>query len=155
MSAVPAEYARYFRADDIAPLECLDAFYTRQVFTPHFHEEYVVNALTLGAQSYRYRQFARRRRRRAADHPGEVHRRIGRCRRSAIAVSTVGDADPRRQPAGRASVEPFFRQTVITMSIWRGGWRCCSRCWRSATTGYAPSALYAVFADVLAAHGRA
>ena len=34
-----------------APLECLDAVYTRQVFAPHFHEEYVVNTLTAGAQA--------------------------------------------------------------------------------------------------------
>ena len=51
MPASRDERAVYFRADDIAPLECLDAVYTRQVFAPHFHEEYVVNTLTAGAQS--------------------------------------------------------------------------------------------------------
>jgi hypothetical protein len=50
-----SEYSRFFRADDIAPLECLDAFYREQVFAPHFHEEYVVNALLAGAQAYRHR----------------------------------------------------------------------------------------------------
>ncbi|KAA3654616.1 MAG: AraC family transcriptional regulator [Proteobacteria bacterium] len=49
------EYARFFRADDIAPLDCLDARYRRQVFAPHFHESYVVNTLLAGAQRYRYR----------------------------------------------------------------------------------------------------
>jgi len=50
-----AEYARFFRADDLAPLECLDARYRSRVFVPHFHEEYVVNTLVAGAQGYRYR----------------------------------------------------------------------------------------------------
>lgn len=49
------EYSHYFRADDISPLECLDARYVEHVFTPHFHEEYVINTLLKGAQRYDYR----------------------------------------------------------------------------------------------------
>ena len=54
MTADSTEYARFFRADDLAPLECLSARFSRHVFVPHFHEQYVVNSLTTGAQSYRY-----------------------------------------------------------------------------------------------------
>ncbi|GGX86299.1 AraC family transcriptional regulator [Vogesella alkaliphila] len=158
MSAVPAEYARYFRADDIAPLECLDAFYTRQVFTPHFHEEYVVNALTLGAQSYRYH---------GSSHvagvgalvlinPGEVHTgesadAAGWGYRGFYPSATLirGLAS---QLAGRP-VEPFFRQTVIydvdlaqRLALLQPLLaQCHDRLQRE-------SALYAVFADVLQRH---
>ena len=47
------ERAVYFRADDIAPLECLTRFTPARCSPRHFHEEYVVNTPT-GAQRYRY-----------------------------------------------------------------------------------------------------
>ncbi|KZE24959.1 AraC family transcriptional regulator [Crenobacter luteus] len=49
------EYARFFRADDVAPLECLDARYVEHAFAPHLHDEYVVAVLTGGVETYRYR----------------------------------------------------------------------------------------------------
>ncbi|POZ63143.1 helix-turn-helix domain-containing protein [Chromobacterium alticapitis] len=55
MPAPSAERSDLFRADDLGRLECLDAHYAERVFPPHFHEEYVVNTLTLGAQAYRHR----------------------------------------------------------------------------------------------------
>ena len=107
----------YFRADDIAPLECLDAVYTRQVFALHFHEEYVVNTLTGGAIATvttavrmwpagalvlinpARRTPARRRMRRAG--------RIGGMYPAASLLQRLAC-----EMAGRA-VTPYFRETVI------------------------------------------
>lgn len=55
MPASSAERSELFRADDLGALECLDAQYAERTFPPHFHEQFVVNTLTLGAQSYRHR----------------------------------------------------------------------------------------------------
>ncbi|QIY79590.1 helix-turn-helix domain-containing protein [Chromobacterium violaceum] len=55
MPAPAQERSELFRADDLGALECLDAQYAERTFPPHFHEEFVVNTLTLGAQSYRHR----------------------------------------------------------------------------------------------------
>ncbi|WP_024301037.1 AraC family transcriptional regulator [Pseudogulbenkiania sp. MAI-1] len=51
----PAEYSRLFRADDIAPLECLDAHYVTYAFAPHLHEDYVIGMVSAGVERYRYR----------------------------------------------------------------------------------------------------
>ena len=75
MSRPASDRSDFFRADDIGALECLDASYAQRVFPPHFHEEYVVNALTLGAQSYRHRGGTHRAGVGALVliNPGEVH----------------------------------------------------------------------------------
>lgn len=49
------EYSRFFRADDIAPLECLDAHYVTHAFAPHLHEDYVIGMTSAGVERYRYR----------------------------------------------------------------------------------------------------
>ncbi|QEL57407.1 helix-turn-helix domain-containing protein [Chromobacterium paludis] len=113
------ERSDLFRADDLGRLECLDAQYAERVFPPHFHEEYVVNTLTLGAQAYRHR---------GGTHlagvgalvlinPGEVHtgetaHEAGWAYRGfypsaemmqALAADLGGDTHAR----------PFFRDTVV------------------------------------------
>ncbi|WP_245944768.1 AraC family transcriptional regulator [Crenobacter cavernae] len=114
-----AEYARFFRADDVAPLECQSARFVGHVFAPHFHEEYVVNTLIDGVQRYRYQ--------------GDVHS-AGRGALVLVNPDTVhtGEAGTdhgwayhgflptasfmRRLAAdlsGQTSAEPFFTTTAV------------------------------------------
>ena len=50
-----AEYARFFRTNDIAPMELLDAHYIRHAFAPHMHEAFVIGVVSSGVERYRYR----------------------------------------------------------------------------------------------------
>lgn len=114
----PAERARFFRADDLAPLECLDAFYTEQVFAPHFHEEYVVNTLTAGAQSYHYHGSAHLAGVGAliAINPGEVHTGASAHPDGWAYRGYYPSADFMRALAAQVRGtpgEPYFRETVI------------------------------------------
>lgn len=158
MSAARPEYARFFRADDIAPLELLDAFYTKQVFAPHFHEEYVVNTLHWGAQSYYWH---------GGTHvagpgslilinPGEVH--TGESADAAgwgyhgyypSAQLMSGLAS---QLAGRPVV-PYFRDTVVyDPELWRRLWQLQPLLRDSADRLLRESVQQEVFAAVLTRH---
>jgi AraC-like DNA-binding protein len=48
------EAARYWRSDLLPGAELVTARYRQQVFSPHWHESYVVPIIEAGAQSYRY-----------------------------------------------------------------------------------------------------
>lgn len=158
MTAARPEHARFFRADDIAPLELLDAFYTRQVFAPHFHEEYVVNTVHWGAQSYHWR---------GGNHvagpgalilinPGEVH--TGRSAHDAgwgyhgyypSAQLIQGLAS---QMAGRP-VQPFFRDTVVyDPELWQRLWQLQPLLRDSHDRLLRESVQQGIFADVLTRH---
>jgi AraC-like DNA-binding protein len=158
MTAARPEHARFFRADDIAPLELLDAFYTRQVFAPHFHEEYVVNTVHWGAQSYHWR---------GGTHvagpgalilinPGEVH--TGRSAHDAgwgyhgyypSAQLIQGLAS---QMAGRP-VQPFFRDTVVyDPELWHRLWQLQPLLRDSQDRLLRESVQQGIFADVLTRH---
>ena len=158
MTAARPEHARFFRADDIAPLELLDAFYTRQVFAPHFHEEYVVNTVHWGAQSYHWR---------GGNHvagpgalilinPGEVH--TGRSAHDAgwgyhgyypSAQLIQGLAS---QMAGRP-VQPYFRDTVVfDPELWQRLWQLQPLLRDSQDRLLRESVQQGIFADVLTRH---
>ncbi|WP_147695105.1 AraC family transcriptional regulator [Vogesella mureinivorans] len=158
MTAARPEHARFFRADDIAPMELLDAFYTRQVFAPHFHEEYVVNTVHWGAQSYHWR---------GGNHvagpgalilinPGEVH--TGRSAHDAgwgyhgyypSAQLIQGLAT---QMAGRP-VQPFFRDTVVyDPELWQRLWQLQPLLRDSHDRLLRESVQQGIFADVLTRH---
>ncbi|WP_293759647.1 AraC family transcriptional regulator [uncultured Aquitalea sp.] len=153
------EYARFFRADDLAPLECLDAFYHSQTFAPHFHEEYVVNALTTGAQSYRHRggQHVAGVGALVLINPGEVH--TGECAHQQgwayrgfypAASLMTGLAE---DISGRRGAIPFFRQTVVQdpqLALELDRLHCLLR--DSADALLRESALQAVFASVVQRH---
>lgn len=158
MPASRDERAVYFRADDISPLECLDAVYTRQVFAPHFHEEYVVNTLTAGAQSCGCH---------GSSHvagvgalvlinPGETH--------TGAAAHAQGWAYCGMYPAasllqrlacemaGRA-VTPYFRETVIVDPALSRELVGLHRLLREVADPLTrESALYTVFGQVLRRH---
>ena len=50
----PADAARYWRSELMPGAELVTARYRRQVFSPHWHESYVVPIIEAGAQRYRY-----------------------------------------------------------------------------------------------------
>jgi len=50
-----ADAARYWRSDLLPGAELVTARYRRQVFSPHWHESYVVPIIEAGGQRYRYR----------------------------------------------------------------------------------------------------
>lgn len=153
------EYSRFFRADDIAPLECLDAFYREQVFAPHFHEEYVVNALLAGAQAYRHR---------GGNHiagvgalvlmnPGEVH--TGECAHqqgwayrgfypsASLICQLAADL------GGLPGVTPYFRQTVVFDPPLAAQLNQLHQLLRDSRDALQrESALYAVFSQVVQRH---
>ncbi|TDR80206.1 AraC family transcriptional regulator [Paludibacterium purpuratum] len=120
MKTPPAQdRSDFFRADDIGRLECLDASYRARIFPPHFHEEYVVNALTQGAQSYRYR---------GGTHlagvgalvlinPGEVHTGETAHEQGWAYRGYYPEAALLRQLTqdicGQTGATPYFRQTVV------------------------------------------
>jgi AraC-like DNA-binding protein len=153
------EFSRFFRADDIAPLECLDAFYRQQVFAPHFHEEYVVNALLAGAQAYRHR---------GGNHiagvgalvlmnPGEVH--TGECahqqgwayRGFYPAASLISQLAA--EISGQPGVLPYFRQTVVLDPPLAARLNQLHQLLRdSRDVLQRESALYAVFGQVVQRH---
>jgi len=153
------EFSRFFRADDIAPLECLDAFYRQQVFAPHFHEEYVVNALLAGAQAYRHR---------GGNHiagvgalvlmnPGEVH--TGECAHqqgwaycgfypSAQLIGRLA-----AEISGQSGVTPYFRETVVFDPPLAARLNQLHQVLRdSRDTLQRETALYAVFSQVVLRH---
>ncbi|WP_159880248.1 MULTISPECIES: AraC family transcriptional regulator [Aquitalea] len=154
-----SEYSRFFRADDIAPLECLDAFYREQVFAPHFHEEYVVNALLAGAQAYRHR---------GGNHiagvgalvlmnPGEVH--TGECAHqqgwayrgfypsAALICQLAADI------SGQPGVTPYFRETVVFDPPLAAQLNQLHQLLRDSRDALQrESALYAVFSQVVQRH---
>lgn len=109
----------FFRADDIGALECLDASYAQRVFPPHFHEEYVVNTLTLGAQSYRHRGGTHRAGVGALVliNPGEVHTGETADARGWAYRGFYPSADFLQRLAadisGDARARPYFRDTVV------------------------------------------
>ncbi|MBV8679946.1 MAG: AraC family transcriptional regulator [Aquitalea sp.] len=153
------EFSRFFRADDIAPLECLDAFYLQQVFAPHFHEEYVVNALLSGAQAYRHR---------GGNHiagvgalvlmnPGEVH--TGECahqqgwayRGFYPSAELIGQLAA--EISGQSGVTPYFRETVVFDPPLAARLNQLHQVLRdSQDTLQRESALYAVFSQVVLRH---
>ncbi|MBV8048365.1 MAG: AraC family transcriptional regulator [Paludibacterium sp.] len=149
----------FFRADDIGRLEYLDASYSQRVFPPHFHEEYVVNALTLGAQSYRHR---------GGTHlagvgalvlinPGEVHtgqtaHETGWAYRGYYPSASLLQRLA-REISGQTGINPYFRQTVVLdgwlaqqLNLLHGLLRTSSDCLQRE------AALQAVFAQVLQRH---
>lgn len=153
------EFSRFFRADDIAPLECLDAFYREQVFAPHFHEEYVVNALLAGAQAYRHR---------GGNHiagvgalvlmnPGEVH--TGECAHqqgwayrgfypSASLICQLA-----AEISGQPAATPYFCDTVVLDPQLAAQLNQLHALLRdSRDTLQRESALYAVFSQVVLRH---
>lgn len=153
------EFSRFFRADDIAPLECLDAFYREQVFAPHFHEEYVVNALLAGAQAYRHR---------GGNHiagvgalvlmnPGEVH--TGECahqqgwayRGFYPSAALIGQLAS--EISGQPAATPYFRDTVVLDPQLAAQLNQLHALLRdSRDTLQRESALYAVFSQVVLRH---
>jgi AraC-like DNA-binding protein len=50
-----SDEARFFRSPALPDTELLSACYFRHSFAPHWHEGYVVAAVTAGAEGYRYR----------------------------------------------------------------------------------------------------
>lgn len=158
VSFAPQEYARFSRVSDIAPLELLDAFYTRQQFAPHFHEEYVVNTLRLGAQSYQYR---------GSSHiagigalilinPGEVH--TGKSAHEqgwayhGFYPSQAFMLQLAAELHGRP-VQPYFRQTVVyDPELAARLQQLFVLLQHSRDLLQRESAQYAVFADVLRRH---
>jgi len=153
------EFSRFFRADDIAPLECLHAFYREQVFAPHFHEEYVVNALLTGAQAYRHR---------GGNHiagvgalvlmnPGEVH--TGECAHQQgwayhgfyPSAELIGQLAA--EISGQSGVTPYFRQTVVFDPPLAARLNQLHQVLRDCRdTLQRESALYAVFSQVVLRH---
>jgi len=114
-----AEFTRFFRADDVGALECQAARYVDHAFAPHFHEEYVVNTLLDGVQSYAYQGSCYRAGRGAlvlvnpgAVHTGEAGSDGGwsYCGYFPSVALMRGLAE---QIGGRAGIEPFFRDTVV------------------------------------------
>lgn len=49
------EYTRFFRFQCLGNLELLTARYTRQTFSPHFHEGHVIGVIETGALGFDYR----------------------------------------------------------------------------------------------------
>ncbi|AUH52867.1 AraC family transcriptional regulator [Chromobacterium sp. ATCC 53434] len=118
MSALPAERSLLFRADDLGALECLDAQYARRTFPPHFHEQFVVNTLTLGAQSYRHRGGLHRAGVGALVliNPGEVHTGETAHENGWAYRGFYPDAEMMRRLAadlGGGTALPYFRDTVV------------------------------------------
>jgi AraC-like DNA-binding protein len=113
-----SEYTRFFRADDLGVLECQEARFHKYEFAPHFHEEYVVNTLLDGVQSYRYRGSAYR----AGCgslvlvNPGAVHTAQAGTAHGWSYLGFHVSAEFMRglacELSGRSAVEPFFRETV-------------------------------------------
>jgi len=118
MSATAAEYTRFFRADDVGALECQAARYVDYRFAPHFHEEYVVNTLLDGVQSYAYQggQYRAGRGALVLVNPGAVHTgkagSDGGWAYCGYFPSVALMRQLAEQLAGRP-VEPFFRDTVV------------------------------------------
>jgi AraC-like DNA-binding protein len=159
MTAVASEYARFFRADDIAPLECLDARFVEHVFAPHFHEEYVVNTLREGVQTYHYQGSVHRAGRGALVlvNPGVVHTGEAGVARGWAYRGFYPSAAFMRGLAGeltgQAQAEPFFRDTVVLDPDLNGRleqlYQVLSR---SDDRLLRESLLYAVFGDVIRRH---
>ena len=159
MSHAAAEYARFFRADDLAPLECLDARYVEHVFAPHFHEEYVVNTLIQGSQRYHYHGSSHQagRGQLIVINPGEVHTgEAGEESGWAYRGFYPSAAFMRRlaqEISGRADAVPYFRATVLhdaelAERLNQLHLLLCS----SEDRLQRESALYAVFSAVLRRH---
>ncbi|RBH51955.1 AraC family transcriptional regulator, partial [Pseudomonas sp. MWU13-2860] len=119
MPASSAERSELFRADDLGALECLDAQYAERTFPPHFHEQFVVNTLTLGAQSYRHRGGLHRAGVGALVliNPGEVHTGETADARGWTYRGFYPSADFLQRLAadisGDAHARPYFRDTVV------------------------------------------
>lgn len=67
--------ARFWRNPVLPDTEMLTARYYAQKFAPHWHEEYVIPIIQVGAQSYRYRgtRFVSGAGSISAINPGEIH----------------------------------------------------------------------------------
>lgn len=55
MTPPAPEIARFWRSPLLPGADMLTARYTRHAFAPHWHEGYVIAAITAGAERYRYR----------------------------------------------------------------------------------------------------
>ncbi|MCW3480754.1 AraC family transcriptional regulator [Neisseriaceae bacterium JH1-16] len=117
-SPAATEFTRFFRADDIGTLECQAARYVDYSFAPHFHEEYVINTLLDGVQSYAYQggQYRAGRGALVLVNPGAVHTgkagSDGGWAYCGYFPSVALMRELAEQLAGRP-VEPFFRDTVV------------------------------------------
>ncbi|MDN0081204.1 AraC family transcriptional regulator [Crenobacter sp. SG2305] len=113
-----SEFTRFFRADDIGALECQAARYVDYSFAPHFHEEYVVNTLLDGVQSYAYQggQYRAGRGALVLVNPGAVHTgeagSDGGWAYCGYFPSVTLMRQLAEQLTGRPT-EPFFRDTVV------------------------------------------
>jgi AraC-like DNA-binding protein len=69
------ETARFWRSPLLPGADMLTARYTRHAFAPHWHEGYVIAAITAGAERYRYRglEHVAPRGTLAVINPGEIH----------------------------------------------------------------------------------
>ncbi|WP_434631161.1 helix-turn-helix domain-containing protein [Chromobacterium sp. CV08] len=98
--------------------QALNAQYARRTFPPHFHEEFVVNTLTLGAQSYRHRGGLHRAGVGALVliNPGEVHTGETAHENGWAYRGFYPDAGMMRRLAadlGGGPALPYFRDTVV------------------------------------------
>lgn len=161
MPASPQERSELFRADDLGRLECLDARYAQRVFPPHFHEEFVVNALTQGAQAYRHRGGVHRAGVGALVliNPGEVHTGETAHEQGWGYRGFYPAADMLHRLAADMSgdplARPYFRDTVVIDPELARAMDRLHRLLRESDDALRrESALAAVFGQVLARHMR-
>lgn len=154
-----SEYTHFFRADDLGPLECHEARFFDYAFAPHFHEEYVVNTLLDGVQSYRYQgsDYRAGRGSLVLVNPGVVH--TGEAGTASgwayqgFSVPAAFMSALASEVSGRPGCEPFFPTTVVPDAELAVRLASLHQVLRSNDDRLLrESCLYDVFSDVLRRH---